>query len=246
MLTRTLTLTAAVAALAIYASSANAVIIFAEDFESVEDGFYPVLADDPGAAPDVTAAQSDGNTSGAFDSNYWVKANQGFGSGRQGLVDEDHGDFTDPAGKQAYAFRYTNSGLTTVEGLIGTLAAGNTYIVSFDVVLDGHNSTTPYRVSLVTFDGAARNDVRNNTGATATLASANGDATGDGLYTTVTFSYTSDGTESVLGHDVALRIFGATSSAIIDNVTVDDGTIPEPASLALIGLGGLVMFSRRR
>lgn len=216
------------------ASSANAALIFSDDFES----------------PDVTAAQSDGNTSGAIDTAKWVKANQGFGSTRQGTVDEAHGDFTDPVGEQAYAFRYTNSGITTLDGLIGALTPGTTYNISFDVVLDGHNNTTPYSAALVTFNGGARNAMNSggiSQNTTLVLTTATGNATNDGLYTTVSFSYTTGdnaGDSAVLGHDVALRFAGATSSAIIDNVKVE--VVPEPGSLALLALGSLAIASRRR
>lgn len=218
-------------------------IVFSDNFES----------------PDVSAAQSDGNTSGAIDGSKWVRSNQGFGSNRQGTVDESHGDFTDPVGEQAYAFRYTNSGITTVDGAIGALTEGLTYTVTFDVVLDGHNSGTPFRASLVTFNGANRNDTRggNNLGAGATSLLANITDDGDGsaadgdagvlvgtAYQTVSFSYTADGTESTLGQDVALRFFGATNTAIIDNVSVE--VVPEPGSLALVALGGFLMIRRRQ
>lgn len=219
------------AALLTAGTTTQAAVIFSDDFES----------------PDVTAGQSDGNTSGAIDSTKWQRNTQGFGSNRQGTVDESHGDFTDPVGEQAYAFRYTNSGITTKDGLIGALTSGETYTVSFDVVLDGHNSTTPYSAALVTFNGGLRDrmnggGIAQNT--TAVLATATGNSTGDGLYTTVTFSYTADGTEATLGQDVALRFAGATSSAIIDNVSID--VVPEPGSLALLGLGGLLIGVRRR
>lgn len=217
---------------------AHGAIVFSDDFES----------------PDVTGAQSDGNTSGAIDTAKWVKANQGFGSGRQGTVDESHGDFTDPVGEQGYAFRYTNSGITSQTGVIGALTAGETYTVTFDVVLDGHNNTTPYNAMLVTFNGGNRNDTRGGgtTGTTSTLATVSSPSDGLGgnitvntTYQTVTLTYTSDGTEAELGHDVAVRFIGATSSAIIDNVSVDV-LIPEPGSLALLGLGGLMVGYRRR
>ena len=215
--------------------SASAAVVFSDDFET----------------PDVTAAQSDGNTSGAIDTNKWQKNTQGFGAGRQGTVDEAHGDFTDPVGEQAYAFRYTNSGITTKDGLIGNLTSGYTYTISFDVVLDGHNTTTPYNAALVTFNGGLR-DRMNGGGigqeTTSILSTASGNATVDGLYTTIMFSYTSDGTEGTLGHDVALRFQGATSSAIIDNVSidVDTGEIPEPSTALFGGLGALLLLRRRR
>ncbi|MGA0900343.1 MAG: hypothetical protein ACO3SO_08060, partial [Luteolibacter sp.] len=48
------------------ASFASAAVVFTDDFET----------------PDVTSAQSDGNTSGAINSDNWVKASIGFGAGR--------------------------------------------------------------------------------------------------------------------------------------------------------------------
>lgn len=241
----------AVIAVAFIAGAANAAVVFSDDFES----------------PDVTAAQSDGNTSGAIDTSKWVKAAEGFGSGRQGTVDEAHGDFTDPVGEQAYAFRYTNSGITTVVGAIigtddyGDLAAGTVISVAFDVVIDGHNDTTPYAAALVTFDDAtARTDMNGGNfsladGPNAVLATVSGNAVALGDpgyldYQSVSFSFTI-GDSIVSGSpsaadDIALRIYGATSSAIIDNVIVDVSSneepppavpVPAPAAMGLVGLG---------
>jgi len=198
-------------------SSANAAIVFSDDFET----------------PDVTAAQSDGNTSGAIDATKWVKANFGFGSGSQGTADEAHGDFTEVgAGEQAYAFRYTNSGITTTFGSIGALSLGTTYTINFDAVLDGHSpgtTGTPYDMGLVTFDGAgtrtSQTSFSNNT--SSVLATAAGDATTDGLYTPVSFTFTADAKTdyAVLFQDLALRFKGATTSAIIDNVQVSSADV---------------------
>ena len=216
------------------ASFASAAVVFTDDFET----------------PDVTSAQSDGNTSGAINSDNWVKASNGFGSGRQGTVDEAHGDFTDPAGEQAYAFRYTNSGITTTFGSIGSAAVGTVITVNFDVVMDGHNSTTPYLAALVTFDGAGtRNRINGGVSdnVSSVLATTSGNSTTDGSYTNVEFSYTIDSADdaAVIGHDIALRFDGATSTAIIDNVTVDVVAVPE-ASAALLGCLGALMLLRRR
>jgi hypothetical protein len=188
-------------------------VLFYDGFEAGENVWG-------GTTPDVEAADSTGNTSGQANGTLWIRADQGFGSTRAGLVDESSGQFTDPGGEQAYAFRYTNSGLTTAEGLIGSLTAGTTYTVTFDVMVDGENAGDAYRASLVTFNGGARNDVRNNAGATSTLVTMDGDAT-SAAYETVTLSYTADGSEAGLGHDVAIRFFGFTTSANIDNVQVE-------------------------
>jgi hypothetical protein len=117
-----------------------------------------------------------------------------------------------------------------------------TYTVTVDVSQD-NGGAAPYNFSLVTFNGAARNDVRTNTGATSTLKSAVGSAGASG--NTITLTYTADGTESVLGQDVAIRIFGATTSANYDNFSVDV-TVPEPSTALLGGLGLLALLRRRR
>jgi hypothetical protein len=101
--------------------------------------------------------------------------------------------------------------VTTAEGVIGALTAGTTYTVSFDVVVDGSSGSDAYNAYLVTFNGGARNDVRANAGATSTLTSVNGTASGS-TYEKVTMTYTADGTEATLGHDVALRFYGGSKS----------------------------------
>ncbi|WP_158279859.1 Ig-like domain-containing protein [Coraliomargarita sinensis] len=175
-------------------------VVFSEDFES----------------PDVTG-YSEGTTPVS-----WVRATQGFGATRHGLNDEASGEFTGPVGAQAYSFRYTNSGITTSEGQIGALTSGTTYEVSFDVVADGSNAGDNYTVALVTFNGAARNDVRGGDGGagiTSLLNTATGAYSGT-TYQTVTFNYTADGSEASLGHDIAVRIIGQSTSANIDNLSV--------------------------
>jgi hypothetical protein len=187
-------------------------VVFSEDFEN----------------PDAVG-YAEGTTPGS-----WVRAANGFGSNRHGLNDESTGEFTDPVGAQAYSFRYTNSGITTDVGVIGSLTSGTTYEVSFDVVVDGSNSGDNYTVALVTFDGAARDDVRGGgagNGATSLLNSASGNYSGT-TYQNVTFSYTADGTESALGQDLAVRIFGQSTSANIDNVRVSVSTGSNSAPVA--------------
>jgi hypothetical protein len=207
------------AALSISAGSSQAATVFVDDFEG------------------------EGNTDDSTISTYdkyppvpsgWVSATEGFGADSAGL---------NLVGTNTlYSFRYTNSGLTTDNGVIGALVSNTTYTVTFQVAQDD-GGAAPYSVSLVTFNGAARNDVRTNTGATSTLASLNGDASSSSLET-VSLSYTADGTESTLGHDVAIRIFGASTSANYDNFSVS--AIPEPTSALVGGLCLLGLLRRRR
>ncbi|MGB1128597.1 MAG: PASTA domain-containing protein, partial [Haloferula sp.] len=184
-------------------------VVFTDDFE-VSSG-----------SPDVDAAGSTGSTSKQTNTTYWVRASQGFGANDHGIVDESAGQFTDPSGEQAYAFRYTNSGLTTAEGVIGSLGAGTTYTVTFDVVGDGHNGGGSYQAELVTFaPGAARNDARAGTSGTSSLLASQGGSYSATSYQQVSFTYVADGSEAALGDDVALRFIGASTSANIDNVQV--------------------------
>jgi hypothetical protein len=193
--------------------------------------------------PDVSAADSEGSTSGAAPAN-WIRASDGYGSASCGIVDEASGQFTDPVGEQAFATRYTNSGLVSAEGAIGNLTAGLTYTISFDAVMDGgKNNGTPYNVWLVAFPSGtaatgsgSRSDFSGGFAGTI-LASASGDATGDGNYTPVTFEFTPAGDNPSLGLDVAVAIKGSSTSAIIDNVEVvsfsgPDTTAPTVSTLS--------------
>ena len=197
-------------------------VVFFDNFEAGGNpSALPATSGSYSNTPDVTDAQSTGNTSGASNTALWVRATQGFGASRCGLVDESAGAFTDPVGEQAFAFRYTNSGLTSAFGVIGSLTAGTTYTVSFDVVAD--SAATPYNMQFVTFNGAGtRNDIRSDSFVSKVLASRNGNAPGDGSYQTVSFEFTPDPVldAAVIGHDLAIRFKGATTSANIDNVNV--------------------------
>jgi autotransporter-associated beta strand protein len=166
-------------------------------------------------APDVT-----GYVQGTTPST-WVKANQGFGSTSHGLIDKAGGAFSVPdPNQQGYAFRYGNTGITTAEGVIGTIAAGNTYEVSFDVIRDGTTGGTAYSVKMMGFTaGAARNDCRGD-GTAIVLGSTTGNATSDGLLTKVTFQATVNAGSSAIGRGFGLRFIGSSSSAIVDNVRV--------------------------
>ncbi len=180
-------------------------------------------------SPNVDAAGSLGFTSRQSGSK-WVRSAVAFGATDHGIVDESSGQFTDPGGQQAYAFRYTNSGITTAQGQIGTLTAAKSYRVTFNVVGDGYSGGGPYNVGLVTFaPGATRNDVEAmGDGTSRVLASKSGSFTGN-TYQLVSFEYISDGLAdaAVQGHDLAIRLDGATTAAIIDNVqiTINDALI---------------------
>ena len=168
-----------------------------------------------------------------------MRATSGYKASQNGIVDEAENSgnsFTDPVGSQAWAGRYSsNTGVTTAEGVIGTLTAGQTVTVSFDAVIDGFNSGTAIYAMLVAFDpGAARNAVeQQNKNTAAVMKLLTGNATSS--YQTYTFSYTvgenvvdnngatsGGGTawlQSLLGKDIAVR-FAHRNGAIVDNVRV--------------------------
>ncbi|BCX46311.1 hypothetical protein HAHE_02190 [Haloferula helveola] len=197
-------------------------VVFFDNFESgANPSALPATSGSYSDTPDVDSDQSNGFTSGASNTALWARATEGFGASRCGLVDDSAEAFADPVGDQAFAFRYTNSGLTTKFGVIGSLTAGTTYTVSFDVVAD--SGGTPYNVQFVTFNGAGtRNDVRSDSFVSKVLASQSGNAEGDGSYKTVSFEFTPDSSldASVMGHDLAIRFKGSTTSATIDNIQV--------------------------
>ena len=203
-------------------------VVFSDDFES------------PNAGTSYTIA----NTSGLADGTKWVRTNtSAFGAGRSGIVDENRvGEtFVDPGGEQAYALRYSsNTGLTSAYQQIGTLAAGQTITVSFDVTIQNFNGTdyTPYKCAILLFDGAGTRNVVTSgfqDNAAAQLAVKTGNAN-SASYQNVTFSYTvgdnvvdNNGAaagvstawnSSLLGKDIAIRFGGVGYSAIFDNVQV--------------------------
>jgi hypothetical protein len=139
-------------------------------------------------------------------------------------------------------------------------------MISFDVVMDGVATGIPYSAGIVLFDGTGTRNSLNSAGmaqgTAAVLKTVGGNASTDGAYTTITFSYTAgdpvvdnngagSGTSTtwlpaLLGKDVALRFKGATNSAIIDNVSVTVVPIPEPSSLAMLAFGIISLWLFRR
>ena len=196
-------------------SGGEPVTLFHEDFE------IPVV---------------EGYNQGACPSG-WVRANQGYGSSRHGLVNKYLGAFSAPEGNdQGYAFRYTNSGLTSAEGEIGRLALNEVYTVSFDVVRDdGQNAGLPYKVQLAAFGpDILRTDIRSIPLNSEILVQVNGNATDDGLFKTVSFEFSADPVTHAasIGKDLGIRLVGATTSAIVDNVKVEVQT-PSPTDITM-------------
>lgn len=173
------------------------VVLFTEDFET----------------PVVPTGYAEGTTPSA-----WVRASVGFNSNRHGINRIGDG--------QVYTFRYTNSGITTDDGEIGTIDLNfATYEVSFDVMQDRTSAEIPYVVNLFAAPlGIPKNDCSGGfltPAGSIELTRTSGNAPSDGSTNRVTMTYqTNPYMTNLDGYDLGIRIFGATTSANIDNVRV--------------------------
>jgi hypothetical protein len=207
---------------------ATAGVVFSESFEApVVSGF-------------VTGTVPSGGK--------WIGANQGFGAGNRGLYNEavvwpTTPAYTTPYGAQAYYLNYTNSGLTTAEGVIGTLTADVTYTVTFNAAVTASTASGNYRVELVAFAGEARNDMRGTFG--TVLATATGSVTTNNMSAAGSLTFTPDGANAHLGKDVAIRLVKSTNSVLYDNIRLVTGhdLNPNPASGEDFAVGGDVTLS---
>ena len=206
---------------AMIASGANAAVFFYDSFEE------PVVE---GYAEGTTPA-------------LWVRANQGYGSSRHGILNNAAAAYPTPYGNQSYAFRYTNSGITTAYGVIGALEAGTTYTISFEVGADQDLSKLPYTLQLMVFDNdtIARNDCRSTPTGAAVIETVSGSAPEDGSWANVTYEFTADAVDHAahIGKDFALRFKGASTTANIDylKVIVGGDQNPSPVDGATVPAG---------
>lgn len=204
-----------------------------------------ILFTDSVESPTVT-----GLNSSAIPPN-WLESAQGFGSGDQGLANEDTLNFTTPYGDQALEAHFAqNAGWTTAEGVIGSLVTGVTYTLTLNVAAPTSQSNN-FGVALLRFDAGqtTRNDVRgsNYDSNNATLLSLNtGTATTDDMSQQIVMNYTAVAADA--GKDLAIRLRSNSSSPLyFDNFLVTDDTIiPEPSVALLGGLGVLLLLRRRR
>lgn len=93
-------LAAAAAGIACCISSANAAIVFRDNFEPTTSGSNATSLLGAGTTANVTT-YTVGNTSGSVNTTLWVKSAQGYGASRSGLVDESENsglNFTDTTG----------------------------------------------------------------------------------------------------------------------------------------------------
>jgi len=193
--------------------------LFTEDWET------PDISSDP------NGVDSSVNPTG------WVRATQGFGANRMAL---DYGDTsgnwtTTATDKQAWNLSYTNSGITTAQGEIGTIDVNFvTYEVKIKYQYDlgvinynGGSGTASgwYSFKLLAVDNGVydRTDVRAGGLAVGTvLAETTGSVDNDGQFHEITLQYTTSPTvdASVVGQDLTLVILGGTSSAVVGDVNI--------------------------
>jgi hypothetical protein len=243
--TTTLAIACAVGSIA----SANAAMIFSESFEST-------------TAPDAGGASVTG--SGMTFTN-WVTANTGFGGAfnsiavtTEGVDFNTSGQAINADGTQFYVpGTYSgDSGLTTKQGAIATIAAGTDYTFSFAAAMLNLSSNSPgdYDFQIWALDGLADSGRRDSRSEEASLAASGtllhrvfGSVTSND-FTNINniFSYTLTAVDAAdyIGQDLAIRIDGVGNEGVIDNVQVT--AVPEPSTTALLGLGGLALILRRR
>ena len=224
-------------------ASSQGTVVFSDDFESPDVSGYNIV-----------------NTSKTENTAKWVDSAQGYGSDRSGLVDDvyETSGWADLNGQQAWAGRYSsNTGVTSAEGVIGNLTVGTTITASFNSMIDTYNSGSNINAYLVTYaDGATagRDDFRGEAvGTTAILAYFSGTATSTESGYQIVYTVGDDTGKNgntafdsnLLGDDIAIR-FEHTNGALIDDVSVDISTVPEPSAALLGGIGCLLLLRRRR
>ena len=213
-------------------ASVYGAVTFTEDFET------PVVA---------------GYAEGTGPDTGWVGSTQGFGATRHGLYNEEaETEFSTPYGDQSYRLDFTNTGLTTEEGVIGTLNSSTAYSVSFYTAKALGAGTTSYRLELVAFDGvpnSLRNEARGARPGTV-LAFAAGTVTTSDFSENVELIFNAGPAHPNAGQDVGIRFIKASGAALYDNIQFNDGGVgsyvPEPTTGMSILLGVCLLGFFRR
>jgi len=230
-----------------------AIVLFEDDFES------PVVTDFSVSAPSgwikATAGPFGANRSGIWNDTYEVGDGSTTLEGNNSSLSTG-ASYSTPDGDQAYLLTYynANNGITTAEGAIGEVGLGD-YTVSFlqgmpTNVVDGqfNNAVGDVTVTLYAMDGvtnASRNNITTTpTGATVLVSQVISSSATTLESKSLVFTQEN---AALVGQDFAIR-FQADSFdfPLVDDVSVSFVVIPEPASLALMGIGALLIAGRRR
>ncbi len=260
-----ISLTAALAALAVPVASANAAVLVSYDFAGATDNAAvaltvdrptATLADNPGgtlAAITTEFTRASEGTSGLYDNeadgggsstNFQMKGSSGTQTPSVAIANNAYFEFTvnfsalapgQEANLTSLNFIAARSGATERGFFITTNGPADGF--GYDAPSDAGYGNTTAGTTFVSFD-------KNVDSQRTTTA-------GTGEFTAYSLDLTGSDFQN-LTSDVTFRLY-ATSDATGGTVQFDDFVlngdvvaIPEPASLALLGLGGLCMLGGRR
>jgi hypothetical protein len=130
---------------------------------------------------------------------------------------------------------YTNASGTAMLQQIGTVQAG-TYRFLADIGSSGSTPTTTY-MDVYAFTGP---------NAYTPLETHGGVTPPAGQVVTDDYSFTVPVDSTLIGQTLVLQFVGGGLQSTVDSVRGDFVAVPEPTSLALLGLGGLAALRRRR
>jgi hypothetical protein len=187
------------------------------------------------------------NSAGADNAEILTNGSNAFVSGATikgwaATADADAGVNDDPDNdpNNANIFAYSN-GPTIYQDLSDVLAANTTYTLNVDVRTAGAFTPT---VTIALYAGGS-NGSGGDVVATYSEAMSGGDPN-DTVFTTKTATFTTGSSPAGLGEALNIRLSTTSSqNARFDNVVLTKDVIPEPASLVLMGLGGLLLVTRR-
>jgi PEP-CTERM motif-containing protein len=119
-----------------------------------------------------------------------------------------------------------------------TIAAGDEYLLTFDAATHGAAGGTTVIASLI-YDNAGTRTTIISEEKTATVGDLEGVP-----WDEFTVPFTVPAGASYIGEDIGIQFQNTGEWTVVDNVRLD--LVPEPATMALLGLGSLTLLRRRR
>ena len=229
---RSLNLAAGLAGSALLAGSASAVTLFTEDFEDAAVGYTTSIPEFTDNSSDFFLRTDGSNISGGYSvtgagGSFYFAGQDIDGEGATLPVTQTFGNIA-IAGFQDLAFSVLLAEDTAGDGNEDWDA--NDDSVVFEYQIDGGGYQSLYSV-LPSGSGFNSQPAVNGTGVTDAFAA---------------FTSAIAGTGSLLDIRITWDLDSGDEDLAIDDVTVSGNLVPEPASLALVGLGGLAMLGRGR